>query len=206
MDIRFIIIIIIVALFQIFGGVLAWFIFKKFKKYNKYALLVEMFLMLVVIFELIKEGFALTYLVILSILAGLGIVALVNKFIPHKHDRLGRLGHLVFIAMLMHELPEGLAFGSSYVVNPSLGITIAILIGLHNLPEGGIVALPYLINKKTADAFKALFATQALFIIGGLITYMLLINLNEVIQAHFMTFAAGMMLFVVIEEAMLLKK
>jgi len=206
MYIRFIITIIIIALLQIFGGVIAWFILKKFKKYNRYALLAEMFLMLLVIFELIKEGLAIDYSVILSVAAGLGIIALINKFIPHKHEGLGRLSYLVFIAMLMHEFPEGLAFGSSYVVNPSLGITIAILIGLHNLPEGGIVALPYLINKKTADAFKALFATQILFIIGGLITYILLINLSEIIQAHFMTFAAGMMLFVVIEEAILLKK
>ena len=206
MVVRFILTIIIVALFQIFGGVLAWLILKKFKKYNRYALLIEMFLMLIVIFELIRQGLAISYSVILSIAAGLGVIVLINKFIPHKHDRLGRLSYLVFIAMLMHELPEGLAFGSSYVVNPFLGITIAILIGLHNIPEGGIVALPYLINKKIKEAFKALFATQALFIIGGLITYLLLINLSEFIQAHFMTFAAGMMLFVVIEEAILLKR
>ncbi|MBW2981557.1 ZIP family metal transporter [Candidatus Woesearchaeota archaeon] len=206
MDLRFIITIIIIALFQIFGGVLAWFILKKFRKYNRYALLAEMFLMLLVIFELVREGFAISYSVVLSVAAGLGLIALINKVIPHKNDKLGRLSYLVFIAMLMHELPEGLAFGSSYVINPSLGIIIAILIGLHNIPEGWIVALPYLINKKTRSAFKALFLTQLSFIIGGLITYLLLINLSEIIQAYFMTFAAGMMLFVVIEEAVLLKK
>jgi ZIP family zinc transporter len=203
---KFIITIIIVALFQISGGVIAWLILKRFRKYSRYALLAEMFLMLLVIFELIREGLSINYSVILSVAAGLGVIALINKLIPHKHGGIGRLSCLVFIAMLMHEFPEGLAFGSSYVVNPSLGITIAVLIGLHNLPEGGIVALPYLINRKTAQAFKALFATQMLFVVGGLITYILLINLSEIIQAHFMTFAAGMMLFVVIEEAMLLKK
>ena len=45
-------------------------------------------------------------------------------------------GYLIFISILIHNLPEGLAIGSSYMSAEKLGITLAIVIGLHNIPEG----------------------------------------------------------------------
>ena len=207
MALEFIIALVIVALFQILGGGIAWIILKKFDRYNRYALLAAMFLMIIIVSELMKEGFAVTWYIIFTLLTGMLAFYLINKFVPHKHeDKSGRLSKLVFISMIMHELPEGLILGSSYLIDPSLGIAIAILVGLHNIPEGGIVALPYLMKKKTSMAFKTLVAVQLAFILGGLLTYVLFINLSQEIQAYLMTFAAGMMLFIVIEQGILLKK
>ena len=55
---------IIVALFQILGGLFAWLVLKKFQKYNRYALLAEMFQMIIVISQLTSEGFSVTGFVV----------------------------------------------------------------------------------------------------------------------------------------------
>ena len=50
-------------------------------------------------------------------------------------------GYLIFISILLHNLPEGLAIGSSFVSAETLGFTLAIVIGIHNVPEGLATAL-----------------------------------------------------------------
>ena len=207
MDVQFIIILIVIALFQILGGVFAWVLLKGFNKYQKTALFVEILLMLLVVIELTRQGIETTTLSLIGLGAGFIFIFLINKFIPHRHkdERISRLSKLVFIAMLIHELPEGLAFGSSYAIAADLGIITAFLIGLHNIPEGGIVALPFLLKKNVKQAFKALAATQLAFVIGGLLTYFILIQLSLLTQTMFMTFAAGAMLFIIIEEGLLLR-
>jgi len=58
----------------------------------------------------------------------------------------GRTGLLVFIAMCLHSVPEGLAVGVGYasdaVVHEDLGTLIAAAISIHNIPEGLAVAIP----------------------------------------------------------------
>ena len=206
MAVQFITWLVIVALFQILGGAFAWLVLKGFHQHQRKALFVEILLMLFVVIELTRQGIETSTLSIIGLAAGFFVMVGINKFIPHKHDPISRLSKLVFIAMLLHELPEGMAFGSSYAVAPDLGLITAFLIGLHNLPEGGIVALPFLLKKKVKEAFRALFATQLAFIVGGILTYVILINLSLLTQTMFMTFAAGLMLFVIVEEGLLLRK
>lgn len=53
---------------------------------------------------------------------------------------------LIFVAMAIHSIPEGVAVGVGYasgeVLNTDLGSYIAIAIGIHNIPEGLAVAIP----------------------------------------------------------------
>ncbi len=53
---------------------------------------------------------------------------------------------LVFIAMAIHSIPEGIAVGVGYasgeVYNTDFGSYIAMAIGIHNIPEGLAVAIP----------------------------------------------------------------
>ena len=50
---------------------------------------------------------------------------------------------LIFIAMFMHSVPEGVAIGTGFAMGDfGFGLTMAIAIGVHNIPEGIAVALP----------------------------------------------------------------
>jgi len=156
---------------------------------------------------LIEEGLRITSLVFVGALVGIAAFGILNRVVPHKHEtRAERIGFLVFIAMCLHELPEGIAFGSSYILDPTLGLAMALLISLHNLPEGSIVSMPFFIKKKFAAGFKAVLVTQLLYIIGGLAAYCLLLNVSEHLQALSMSFAAGVMLYIVFEEVSLIRK
>lgn len=70
--------------------------------------------------------------------------------IDHDDARLvgwgGRTGALVFLAMTIHSIPEGVAVGvgfASDAVHPNhLGAYIATAISIHNIPEGLAVAIP----------------------------------------------------------------
>lgn len=54
-----------------------------------------------------------------------------------------RRGVLLFSALTIHNIPEGLAVGTSYYAQPRLGLLLAITIALHNIPEGVAVAGPF---------------------------------------------------------------
>jgi zinc transporter ZupT len=58
----------------------------------------------------------------------------------------GRTGLLIFIAMSIHSIPEGVAVGTGYVAGATydtqLGGYIALAIAIHNIPEGLAVAIP----------------------------------------------------------------
>lgn len=47
-----------------------------------------------------------------------------------------RRGVLLFSALTLDNVPEGLAVGTGYVAEPRLGLLPALAIALHNIPEG----------------------------------------------------------------------
>jgi len=203
----FILLLTATASVQILGGALSWFFVKKFCRNLGIVVLAEIILMLGISVLLINEGFRITPYAIISVLAGITLIAVFNKTIPHKHQtQAEKIGFLVFIAMCFHEFPEGAAFGASYLISPSLGLATAAMMALHNLPEGSIVAMPYFIKKKFSTGIKAVLITQLLYVLGGIIVYALLINVPRQLQALSMAFAAGAMLYIIFEELIWVRK
>jgi ZIP family zinc transporter len=89
----------------------------------------------------------------LGFLAGVAFLDLVNLIIPHFDSIRGAEGAssrlrrvwLVILAMVIHNIPEGLAVGVSFgQESPSAGVVLAVAIGLHNVPEGLAMALAVL--------------------------------------------------------------
>lgn len=57
--------------------------------------------------------------------------------------RLTRRSLVLFAAMLIHSIPEGLAIGVGFATGDlALGATMALIIAVHNIPEGLAIALP----------------------------------------------------------------
>lgn len=109
------------------------------------------------VFSLAQEGIALetrlphaTYIVILGLLLGATFFWLTKKMVSNDrfHEtilkkRFTRKSLLLFIAMFIHSIPEGIAIGVGFATgNFSFGIIMAMAISVHNIPEGIAVSLP----------------------------------------------------------------
>jgi len=149
--------------------------------------------------------------------AGTLFLLLLDHIIPHLHmnakkaegpnSRLSRTTMLV-LAVTLHNIPEGMAVGAIYAgwLSGSEGITLgaalalSLGIALQNFPEGAIISMPLrAAGMGKWRAFGGGVLSGAVEPIGGAAT----IPSAAVIvaaTAHCLAFAAGAMLYVVVEE------
>ena len=116
-------------------------------------------------------------------------------------------GLVMACAIALHNMPEGMVIGASYVRDSAADATVfsgsmvlAIVIGLHNIPEGMSVAVPLIsggMNKVKAVILTAV--TGAPTIIGAVVGYSIG-SLGPVSLAMSLSFASGAMLYVVFGE------
>ena len=119
---------------------------------------------------------------------------------------------LLVMAITLHNIPEGLAVGVAFgavahMADPAMaqqtllaGIALAIGIGLQNFPEGLAVAMP--LRREGMGRAKAFMYGQASGIvepIAGVIGAALVIAMAPILT-YALAFAAGAMIFVVVEE------
>jgi zinc transporter, ZIP family len=109
------------------------------------------------VFSLAQEGISLKtkfplapYEVILGLLLGSAFFWWASRFVEDHHLEkhnlargISQKGILLFIAMFIHSIPEGIAIGVGFASgNFHFGLIMAIAIGVHNIPEGIAVSLP----------------------------------------------------------------
>lgn len=167
------------------------------------------------VFELIPETFInllknysilYTNLVIIFVfLIGVGVILILNKTIARvskNTDNLYKLGILNMIALMAHNLPEGIATFMSSYNDINLGIKIAIAIMLHNIPEGISIAIPiYYATKSRGKALKLTLISSLAEPLGAILCYFFLKNyINDVSIAIILTLVAGIMITLAIHE------
>ena len=155
----------------------------------------------------------------LSVALGAGFIWLIDKLVPHihgdKHEGLPARGmnktSKMFLAVTIHNVPEGLAVGIAYGValaswsnnNPALlmgALMLAVGIGIQNIPEGAVVAL--MVKGETGSNVKAFCfgvlsgAVEPIAAILGL----LLASQIQIVMPWALAFAGGCMLYVIAEE------
>ena len=160
----------------------------------------------------------------LGLLAGAAFLAAADRLLPHLHPTLPpataeglptrwSTTTLLILAITLHNIPEGLAIGVAFGAAaapdpaalpgvPSLGAAVALAMGiaLQNVPEGAAVALPlraagvrpwhgFLAGTASAavEPVAAVGGAAAVGIVSGILPYAL-------------SFAAGAMIYVVLEE------
>ena len=91
--------------------------------------------------------------VIIGILIGFGLIYVIEKFVPHEEyflkfktskiekEKLRGI-FLVVSAIIIHNLPEGMAVGISMANDIEKGWATALAIGIQDIPEGFAVSLP----------------------------------------------------------------
>ena len=149
--------------------------------------------------------------------AGFGFLLLLDKLIPHIHlhddcpegiqCNLGKSTMMV-LAVALHNLPEGMAVGvvaagwltGSESISYAGALALSLGIALQNLPEGAIISMPLSSNgMKRSKAFGYGVASGIVEPIGAALT-ILLAGLVVPILPYLLSFAAGAMLYVVVEE------
>jgi zinc transporter ZupT len=116
----------------------------------------------------------------------------------------GRAGLLIFLAMAIHSIPEGVAIGVGYaseeVLSGHLGSYISLAIAIHNIPEGLAVAIPLrAAGASLPRCFFAAFLTSLPQPIAA-VPATILSWLFHPIMTLLMGFAAGAMIFLVLLE------
>ena len=106
----------------------------------------------------------------------------------------------IFLSILLHNLPEGLAIGSSFMATENLGMTLAIVIGIHNIPEGLAMALSLVGSKM--NTYKIILLTIIAGIPMGIGSFLgaYFGGVFSSLIGVFLAIAAGTMMYVVLEE------
>lgn len=153
----------------------------------------------------------------IGFIAGMGFLLAVDYLTPHLHigdespeglkARISKTAMLA-LAVTIHNIPEGMAVGvviagslqDGIGIAPAAAMATAIGIAIQNIPEGAIISMPM----RAAGNSR-----RKSFLIGGLsgivepigaVLVILLASLMTPILPYFLAFAAGAMLYVVVEE------
>ena len=153
-------------------------------------------------------------------LLGGGFLYLIDKVLPHLHLGLDtskaegiktswQRSILLVLAITLHNIPEGLAVGVAFgAVAAGAGtsatltgaIALAIGIGLQNFPEGAAVSIP--LRREGFSRKKAFLYGQASGIvepIAGVLGALAVLKIQPILP-YALAFAAGAMIYVVVEE------
>ena len=148
---------------------------------------------------------------------GIIFLLILDKIIPHLHLRKGKPegikaklknSTMMVLAVTLHNIPEGMAVGVviAGMLAQETGITLAaalalsVGIAIQNFPEGAIISMPLKsegMSKVRAFAYGAL--SGIVEPIAAVIT-ILLTNIIVPILPYLLAFAAGAMIYVVVEE------
>ena len=154
--------------------------------------------------------------VLIGLWLGFGFLMLLDKVIPHMHNDEDVEGPKVnlkkstmtSLAVALHNLPEGVAVGVVIAsaqmggsnVSIAMAIALAIGIAIQNFPEGAIVSVS--LNTNGVSKIKSFglgVLSGAVEPIGALVT-ILFANIIHPGLPYLLSFAAGAMLYVVVEE------
>ena len=167
--------------------------------------------------EQVGEGIGNTWPVLAGFAAGVCFLLTLDTVIPHQHidDKLpegprSRLPRSIkmILAVALHNIPEGMAVGVVFggVMSGSTDLTLAgalalsIGMAIQNIPEGAIISIPLRNEGKSpAKAFAWGAVSGLVEPIAALATIFILRD-STAAMPILLAFAAGAMLYVVVEE------
>ena len=154
---------------------------------------------------------------VVGFLLGIGFLLLLDTVIPHLHLNsdcpegkpcgLGKSFMLV-LAVTLHNIPEGMAVGvvlagmieGSTAFTAASALALALGIAIQNFPEGAVVSAPLVssgLSRRRAFLYGA--ASGVVEPIGAIATILLTAFVTPILP-YILSFAAGAMIYVVVEE------
>ena len=149
----------------------------------------------------------------LGFLLGVGFLYGLDALIPLLRSRgqknaMRRKTGMLTLAVTLHNIPEGMAVGVVFAGVLAGGETVAIAgafalsfgIAVQNIPEGAIVSMPLLPEGiPKSKAFFRGFLSGAVEPVGAVLTLLLASALTPILP-YILSFAAGAMIYVTVEE------
>lgn len=144
---------------------------------------------------------------------GAALIAVFDRAVPHLHSEypdearpegpaaVWRRSTLLMAAITIHNLPEGLAVGLGFGAGDlDRAVVLALAIGLQNIPEGLAIALP--LRRDGMSRWRALWYGQLSAVIEPIaaVAGAAFVTLVSGLLPYGLAFAAGAMLYVVVEE------
>lgn len=150
------------------------------------------------------NGFITNLLTFIFLMLGIIIASLINDSLPDKTTNipLYRVGIISMLAIILHNIPEGIATFISTTKDTSLGLSLTIAIALHNIPEGISIAIPiYYATKSRKKALVHTLISSSSEPFGAIITYLFLLPfITDVILAFLFAIIAGIMIKISLTE------
>lgn len=154
----------------------------------------------------LSQSYSITPTILLTLIGiniGILLSILIDKYLPENktttnNKKLYRIGIISMLAIILHNIPEGMATFMASTTNITLGISLTLAIAFHNIPEGISISVPiyYATNSKIkAIGYTLISGLSELF--GAIIAYLFLSQwVTNTIMGMLFAMIAGIMIHI----------
>lgn len=150
------------------------------------------------------------YIILISVIVGIIVLKILDIFIPehdHEHglshncteDNLIHIGIVSSVAIILHNIIEGMAVYSMTIESLKLGFIVSLGVGLHNIPMGMVI---YSTLKNEDKKKKVILLTLTILstFIGGILMMFISPLLSETVIGILICITLGMLLYIILFE------
>ena len=170
-------------------------------------------MILISILELMPEGFfylnseygllcSIVILVSMLVTGYIINIAINKKINTTSNSNLYKVGILSMIALMIHNLPEGILTFLTSTIDLKLGLKLSLAIMMHNIPEGIAIAVPiYYATNSKYKAIKSTLISGLSEPLGALLAYLFLYRfISDTMISIILLFVAGIMISISIND------
>ena len=208
----------LLGIFVLIGALIAFLAKKKGQIIDFSLGLAFSVIIMLIVLDLIPEviehlGLRYIWLFLIFVVLGYGLLRFLDRFIPdhHDHDRmtkkeannnLAHIGIISSIALIIHNIIEGMAVYSTVLTDVNTGLMLAIGIGFHNLPLGMVIATTfYQGDQKPSRVWLSIGGVTLSTLVGGILSFLLNNQaVPEWVLGSLLSLTLGMLLFLLFSE------
>jgi len=161
-------------------------------------------------FEFLSKNFLYgkcIVIIILFVLLGIFMSFFTSKYIPENNEvkgdkKLYKIGFISLVAIILHNIPEGIVTFIATNAKMELGFSLAFAIAMHNIPEGISIALPiYYGTNSKLKTFIFTFVAGISEFFGAFFAFLFLpSSINNIFMGIIFSVISGLMLHISLFE------
>ncbi len=207
----------VLGIFILIGSLIAFLIKKKEKVVDfsiGLAFSVIVMLMITDLFPEIIEDITMKkgFIFLIAILSGYLLLKGLDHFIPdHEEEKMTKkgdnsnlfhIGLITSLALILHNIIEGMAIYSATVTSSDLGFMMMIGVGFHNIPLGMVIASTfYQSNQNIYKTIIIILGVSLSTFLGGFILFLCnMTEINSLLLGILLSITFGMLIFIAISE------